>query len=359
MISGLNTAYQGVSTIIQVIDRVAQYRAEKSRQKALRMQGQQQFLQQFMLACAPVDDEVQEAETVRLYCKKMLDSIKSHAGFIFGNGRRSPEAAYAYMGGILFHVASMPGFPPSPPAQAAVAGILSHLLLCSRVETTARIYENATTKLSDIFRLLESIQDLKFRQISVTMESIDTDIKVGFAVGANFQATRVYLPFLVADWKDATQVVAPPSAILPLGVMSCLDDATSQTNIADLVASQSSLEVLTAAYARVQNRCAEAISRSVSPCGTNRASVYSVYSECSSPVSPTFSDQVPFASMFSVPQQALSSAAVSSRSYGDGFDVPVRGNASGVDSGGWVWSDQLGVRGTYPYQREPMRSLSW
>jgi hypothetical protein len=125
VISGLSTAYQGVSTIIQVIDRVAQYRAEKSRQRALRMQGQQHFLQQFMLACAPIDEEVQEAETVRLYCKKMLDSIKSHAGLIFGNGRKSPEAAYAYMGGLLFHVASMPGFPSSPPAQTAVAGMLS------------------------------------------------------------------------------------------------------------------------------------------------------------------------------------------------------------------------------------------
>ncbi len=131
VISGLNTAYQGVSTMIQIIDRLALHRAEKSTQKALRMQGQRHFLQQFMLACAPVDEEVQEAETVRLYCKKMLDSIKSHAGFIFGNGRRSSEAAYAYMGGMLFHVAAMPGFPPSPPVQTAVAGILSQFVLCS------------------------------------------------------------------------------------------------------------------------------------------------------------------------------------------------------------------------------------
>jgi hypothetical protein len=219
------------------------------------------------------------------------------------------------------------------------------------------MYESATTKLSDVFRLLESIQDLKFRQISVTMESIDTDLKVGFAVGANLQATKVCPPFLVAERKDATQAIAP-SAILPLGIIPYLDDATSQTNMADLVASQSSSEELRAAYARVENRCVEAISRSVSPCGSSHASGYSVYSECSSPVSPTFSDQVPFASVFSVPQQALSSAAVSDGSYGDGSGVLVRGNFSAVDSGGWVWGDQLAVRDTDPYQREPMRYLS-
>jgi hypothetical protein len=141
--------------------------------------------------------------------------------------------------------------------------------------------------------------------------------------------------------------------------MPYLDDATLQTNVADLIASQSSSEQLTAAYARVESRCAEAISRSVSPCASNRASGYSGYSECSTPVSPTFSDQVPFASVFSVPQQALSSAAVSRASYGDDFASTVGGNASGVDSGGWVWGDQLGVRDTDPYQREPMKSLLW
>jgi hypothetical protein len=56
----------------------------------------------------------------------------------------------------------------------------------------ATTYQNATEKLySDVVRLLESMTDLNPQQLSFTMQKVDDDIQVGFAMSANLQAKSV------------------------------------------------------------------------------------------------------------------------------------------------------------------------
>src|SRR5437762_414500 len=108
--SDLQTAFNGLSTVIEGIERIIAWRAEKRRQKQLRLQGQQYFIHQFSFAGAP-DDEVKEEETIRSYCRKLQNIIRTHWGFIFGKGPYNAEAAHAFMANTLFHVAAMPGLP--------------------------------------------------------------------------------------------------------------------------------------------------------------------------------------------------------------------------------------------------------
>src|SRR2546423_12635659 len=90
------------------------------------------------------------------------------------------------------------------------------------------------------------------------------------------------------------------SSGLPVKALPYADEVTSQTNLADLMASQTSPEDLEAAYERVETRCAEAASRSVSPCSSQRSSIYS--QSYPSPVSATFGDQSPINFNTSSPQ---------------------------------------------------------
>ena len=110
----LQTAFGGLSTIVASIERILAWRAEKRRQKQLRLQGQHYFLHQFSFAGAP-EDEATEEETIRSYCRKLQTIIRAHWGFIFGKGRYNAEAAHAFMANTLFHVAAMPGLPPQAP----------------------------------------------------------------------------------------------------------------------------------------------------------------------------------------------------------------------------------------------------
>jgi hypothetical protein len=55
----------------------------------------------------------------------------------------------------------------------------------------ARTYQAATTKLSDVLKLLESATDYKISGLSLTIDSVDQEVKAGFAMGANLQATVV------------------------------------------------------------------------------------------------------------------------------------------------------------------------
>jgi hypothetical protein len=110
-VSDLQTAFSGLSAVVQGIDRIIAWRAEKRRQKQLRLQGQHYFIHLFSLAGAP-DDETTEEETIRSYCRKLQNIIRTHWGFIFGKGRYNAGAAHAFMASTLFHVAAMPGLPP-------------------------------------------------------------------------------------------------------------------------------------------------------------------------------------------------------------------------------------------------------
>jgi hypothetical protein len=132
-----------------------------------------------------------------------------------------------------------------------------------------------------------------------------------------------------------------------------IDEHTSQANVTDLMVSQSSAEELTASYARAESRCAQAISRCVSPCNSQYSSA------CASPVSPTFS-QDPFTSMLSIVQQAPTST-FESMQYGNGLAFPISGYVVGANTGGWRWEgDQTrSSQQLDPYSRKVGRSLSW
>ena len=120
MISALQAAVGGLSAVVSSIERIAAYRAEKKRQKAIRRQGQFSFLHDFSFAGAP-DEDATEDETIRSYCKKLQNIIRSHWNFIFGRGSYNAEAAHAFMASTLFHVAAMPGM--RPPTKPAVTGV--------------------------------------------------------------------------------------------------------------------------------------------------------------------------------------------------------------------------------------------
>jgi hypothetical protein len=125
--SAVSAAYQGLNIAINCIDRLAQYRAQKKRQRLQRIQGQQQFLHEFSYAATPPDEESQEVETIRSYCRKLQNVIRAHWGVIFGRGAKNTEAAHAAIASTLFHVGAMPGLPtmPSSQSQNLVAGIIS------------------------------------------------------------------------------------------------------------------------------------------------------------------------------------------------------------------------------------------
>ena len=123
--SAVSAAYQGLSIVINCIDKLAQYRAEKKRQRLQRSHGQQQFLHEFSFAATPPDEESQEVETIRSYCRKLQNVIRAHWGVIFGRGRKDTQAAHAVIASTLFHMGAMPGLPSAPSqAQNLVAGIL-------------------------------------------------------------------------------------------------------------------------------------------------------------------------------------------------------------------------------------------
>ena len=63
----------------------------------------------------------------------------------------------------------------------------------------AQTYQNATTKLSDVLKMLENATDYKISGLSLTIENVDQDVKAGFAVGANLQATMVDACF---EWSN-------------------------------------------------------------------------------------------------------------------------------------------------------------
>jgi hypothetical protein len=120
-VSDIQTAFTGLATIIGSIERIVAYREEKRRERASRLQGQQYFIHQFSLAGAP-DENAAEEETIRSYCKKLQNIIRTHWGFIFGRGPYNAEAAHAFMANTLFHVAAMPGTPPTPCPKTTVTG---------------------------------------------------------------------------------------------------------------------------------------------------------------------------------------------------------------------------------------------
>jgi hypothetical protein len=56
----------------------------------------------------------------------------------------------------------------------------------------AATYQNATAKLySDVVRLLEDMTDLNPQQLSFTMQKVDDELQIGFAMSANLQAKSV------------------------------------------------------------------------------------------------------------------------------------------------------------------------
>jgi hypothetical protein len=125
-LSDLETAFSGLTAIISGIERIIAHRAEKRRQRDLRNQGQQNFIHHFSYAGAPDEDAVEE-ETIRSYCKKLQNIIRTHWGFIFGNGACSAQAAHAFMANTLFHVGAMPGLPPAQKPKNVVASEITGL----------------------------------------------------------------------------------------------------------------------------------------------------------------------------------------------------------------------------------------
>lgn len=126
----------------------------------------------------------------------------------------------------------------------------------------------------------------------------------------------------VTNNKDVARMLGGANYYVP----PILDDQTSQTNVADLLASQSSPDELSAAYARVEARCVQSISRNNSPCNSQYSS------ECNSPVSPTFSEPM-FGSKTALVQQDYCQVNSEFMGCGDNLDDTTRDG-----NGSWGWS---------------------
>jgi hypothetical protein len=117
------TALSVLSSIIEGIDKIMAWRAQRKSEKEMRIMHQNRFLHQFALAGAPVENATED-ETIRSYCQKLRQIITSHWSFIFGKGAKRAEAAHAVMATTLLHCAAWPGLPlasPAPQLPAPVA----------------------------------------------------------------------------------------------------------------------------------------------------------------------------------------------------------------------------------------------
>lgn len=195
------------------------------------------------------------------------------------------------------------------------------------------------------------------------------------------------------------------SSGLPVQALPYVDEETSNTNFADLMASQSSPEAIEAAYERVETRCTEAASRCVSPCSSQRSSVYSqgypspvsatfgsqspldmsfnisspqfpspcgsarssIYSsECPTPTYQGYGDQGPLATVYTVPLQEMSTVYANAYevpsyrpvSYDGGYASGKGGHSLKIDTGGWVWGSAVETPTFDLYPRKFTRSWS-
>ena len=126
--SDFETALNGLSAIIDGVEKIMARRAEKRRQKELHLQGQRHFIQQFTYAGAPDDDALEE-QTIRSYCKKLRDIIRNHLSFIFGRTPYDAMAAHAFMANTAFHMGAMPGLPPRQNQTDLVTGYIICLMV--------------------------------------------------------------------------------------------------------------------------------------------------------------------------------------------------------------------------------------
>jgi len=123
-VSDLQTAFNGITGVVNAIDRIIQYRAEKRREKEMRARAQLAFLHHFSFALSPPDEEAQEEETIRSYCKKLQNIIRAHCEFIFGKGQcNNTQAAHATMATFLFHFGALPWSTPTQNTKPAIARI--------------------------------------------------------------------------------------------------------------------------------------------------------------------------------------------------------------------------------------------
>jgi hypothetical protein len=183
---------------------------------------------------------------------------------------------------------------------------------------------------------------------------VDQEVKAGFAVGANLQATVV--PGLVckSHVQDTAQAIASSSFGYPLLTVPSVDAQTSQTNIVDLMSSQSSPEELNAAYSRVETRCAQSLSRSPSPCISQYSNYSNCSSECPTPTSPTFGEN-PFASPIISCQDQSQDFGFGP--YNGGPASPTKDIAQGMTEL-WGWGNQVDQQSYNSYQPSIGRSTS-
>ena len=97
-----------------------------------------------------------------------------------------------------------------------------------------------------------------------------------------------------------------------LATTSSIDEQTSQTNLADLMASQSSPVQLNAAYDRAESRCLQSMSRPPSPCSFRSSREMNYIAGPSAEAPLVFPPQAPYA----VTETAASVAFYPKNSFG-------------------------------------------
>ena len=113
-VGDVQTALDALSGIINGIEKVMAWRAQQKREREMRIIHLNRFLHQFTFAGAPVENAAEDL-TIRSYCQKLRELIKSHWTFIFGKGAKRADAAHAFMAATLFTVGAWPGLPAAPP----------------------------------------------------------------------------------------------------------------------------------------------------------------------------------------------------------------------------------------------------
>ena len=133
-----------VTLLIDGIKASVDYHAEQKRHRRLQEQQRHDFFEQFAGASGPPDDN-HGALTIREYCRRLSEIIKTHRHYLWRNASNSSRslkggydarAAHGFIAAGLMTAALMPGMPqaseePSIADNSVPAAIARRSLICT------------------------------------------------------------------------------------------------------------------------------------------------------------------------------------------------------------------------------------
>jgi hypothetical protein len=115
----VSAAARGFELIIQTVQKIHQAHVERKGLAQQMYARQQHFLHDFSFAGQP--SERHEDYTIQEYCNRLRNLVATNLDVILGRGKRSHQAAHAFIATQAFHMGAMAGFPPQAPTAPPAA----------------------------------------------------------------------------------------------------------------------------------------------------------------------------------------------------------------------------------------------